>query len=56
VELLIEGCSHIPLPFVEESAGILSKFGASATKQIYPGGNHTVFPEEMEWLGSRLAA
>jgi len=54
------GCAqadpHIPLPFVDESAEILSNFGAGVTKQIYPGSDHTVFPEEIEWLRSRLTS
>jgi len=54
------GCAerdaHIPLPFVEESADTLTRFGASVTKQIYPGGAHTVFPEEIDWLNGRIVA
>jgi phospholipase/carboxylesterase len=53
------GCAkvdpHIPLPYVEESAEILSRFGATVTKQIYPGNDHTVFPQEIDWLASRLS-
>lgn len=45
---------HIPLPFVEESAGILSRSNATFTKQIFRGYDHTVFPEEIEWLSARL--
>jgi phospholipase/carboxylesterase len=57
---ILVGCAkadpHIPLPHVEESAAILSKFGASVTKQIYAGGDHTVFPQEIEWLAARLSS
>lgn len=45
---------HIPLPYVEESAGILSRSNAALTKQIFRGYGHTVFPEEIEWLSARL--
>lgn len=45
---------HIPLPYVEESAGILSRSNATFTKQIFRGYDHTVFPEEIEWLAARL--
>ena len=52
------GCAerdaHIPLEYVEQSAGILSRSGAEVTKQIFPGGSHMVFPEEIEWLRQRL--
>lgn len=46
---------HIPLPFVEESAGILARSNASLTKRIFRGGDHTVFPEEIEWLRERIS-
>jgi phospholipase/carboxylesterase len=46
---------HIPLPFVEESAGILSRSNAALTKQIFPGYDHTVFPEELAWLTERIS-
>jgi phospholipase/carboxylesterase len=46
---------HIPLPFVEESAGILSRSNAALTKQIFRGYDHTVFPEEIAWLGERIS-
>lgn len=45
---------HIPLPYVEESAGILSRSNAALTKQIFRGCDHTVFPEEIEWLAARI--
>jgi predicted esterase len=45
---------HIPLPFVEESAEILSHSNTIFTKQIFRGYDHTVFPEEIEWLAERL--
>jgi len=51
------GCAerdpHIPIEYVERSAGTLSRMGADVTKQIFPGGSHTVFPEEIEWLSQR---
>jgi phospholipase/carboxylesterase len=46
---------HIPLPYVEESAGILSRCNATFTKQIFRGYDHTVFPEEIEWLAARIS-
>lgn len=46
---------HIPLPFVEESAGILAASNAKLTKQIFRGGDHTVFPEEIDWLAERIS-
>lgn len=46
---------HIPLPFVEESAGILSSSNAALTKQIFRGYDHTVFPEEIAWLSERIS-
>jgi predicted esterase len=46
---------HIPLPFVEESAGILSRSNAALTKQIFRGYDHTVFPEEIAWLSGRIS-
>jgi phospholipase/carboxylesterase len=48
--------AHIPLPLVEESVGILRGFGAEVTRQIFPGYDHTVFPEEIEWLSARITA
>jgi phospholipase/carboxylesterase len=52
------GCAesdpHIPLEYVERSAKTLSQMGAEVTKQIFPGGYHTVFPEEIAWLGERV--
>ncbi|HXQ82144.1 MAG TPA: dienelactone hydrolase family protein [Opitutaceae bacterium] len=49
------GCAardpHIPLEYVEQSAETLGRLGADVTKRIFPGGSHTVFPEEIEWLG-----
>jgi predicted esterase len=51
-----ENDPHIPLPFVEESAEILTGFKADVTKLIFRGYDHTVFPEEIDWLTKRLAA
>jgi predicted esterase len=45
------GCSdrdaHIPLASVEETAGVLTRMGASVTKSIFPGKGHTVNREEI---------
>lgn len=53
------GCAdhdpHIPLPFVEESAGILTRSNAALTKQIFRGYDHTIFPEEIAWLTERIS-
>lgn len=46
---------HIPLPLVEESAGILAASNAALTKQIFRGYDHTVFPEEIAWLTARIS-
>lgn len=51
-----ENDPHIPLPFVEESAGILAESGTDLTKQIFRGYDHTVFPEEIEWLSRQMTA
>lgn len=51
-----ENDPHIPLSFVEESAGILAESGTDLTKQIFRGYDHTVFPEEIEWLSEQMAA
>jgi phospholipase/carboxylesterase len=54
------GCAerdpHIPLEHVEESARILAQSRAKLTKHIFPGGAHTVFPEEIRWLTSVMAS
>jgi predicted esterase len=56
---VLVGCAeadpHIPLPFVRESAAFLTRSGAIVTEQIFPGGAHTVFPEEIAWLDQQLA-
>jgi phospholipase/carboxylesterase len=41
---------HIPLEHVEQTARFMTQFGAQVTKQIFPGGAHTVFPDEIAWL------
>jgi phospholipase/carboxylesterase len=51
-----EADAHIPVEYVEKSAQTLTGLGAKVTKQIYRGGAHTVFPEEMEWLTPHAAA
>ncbi len=54
------GCAerdpHIPVGYVDRSALELSRMGADVTKLIFPGGGHTVFPEEITWLGRQLSA
>lgn len=49
-----ENDAHIPLPFVLESAEILAASGTDLTKQIFRGYDHTVFPEEIQWLSKQL--
>ncbi len=46
--------AHIPAEFVERSAAAFSASGAEVTKQIFPGAAHTVFPEEIAWMRSRV--
>ena len=46
---------HIPLPHVKHSAQVFSESGAVLTSHIFPGGDHTVFPQEMDWLSQRIA-
>jgi predicted esterase len=54
------GCAehdaHIPLPYVEHSATVLTDMNAAVTKQVYPGAAHTVFAPEIDWITRRLAA
>ena len=56
---ILLGCAqadaHIPLPFVEQSASILTHAQAAVTKQIYPTSAHTVFPQEIAWTNEQLA-
>jgi phospholipase/carboxylesterase len=56
---ILLGCAaedaHIPLDYVEHSATVLARCGAEVSKQIYPGGAHTVFAQEIAWLRERLA-
>jgi hypothetical protein len=40
---------------VEQSAIDLTSMNAEVTKQIYRGGAHTVFPQEVTWLNEQLA-
>jgi predicted esterase len=53
------GCSdvdpHIPLYRVEETADVLSRLGGDVTKRIYPGMDHTVNEDEVEFVRSLLA-
>ncbi|MCC5808124.1 MAG: dienelactone hydrolase family protein [Opitutales bacterium] len=52
------GCAetdaHVPFAHVEHSARVLKESGADVTLQKYPGTAHTVFPDELEWLGQRI--
>ena len=41
---------HIPLEFVKASAKTFTGFEAEVTTQIFPGGSHMVFPEEIVWI------
>ena len=53
------GCAefdpHIPREYVEQTAIDLTAMKADVTKQIYRGGAHTVFPQEVTWLNEQLA-
>jgi phospholipase/carboxylesterase len=50
-----ESDAHIPIEHVEHTASILTAMNAEVTKQIYAGGAHTVFPQEIAWLNQQLA-
>jgi len=50
-----ESDAHIPLPYVEETATAFGRAGAVVTKLIFPGSNHTVFPQEIDWLRGQLS-
>ncbi len=50
-----ESDAHIPLEFVQKSAVTLNTFNATVTQQIFRGGAHTVFPEEIAWLRQQVA-
>jgi len=54
------GCAeadpHIPVDYVEQSAALLESSGAQVSKQIYPGSDHSVFPEEIEWLQQQVSS
>jgi predicted esterase len=50
-----ESDGHIPLEHVEHSAAVFERMNATVTKQIYPGGAHTVFPQEVAWINEQLA-
>lgn len=45
---------HIPLEFVESSVSTLQGYGAVVARQIFPGGDHTVFQEEIDWITDRM--
>lgn len=52
------GCAdqdaHIPAAFVDHSETLLAHFGATVTRQRYPGSAHTVFPDEIAWIKDHL--
>ena len=54
------GCSdvdfHIPKERVDESAEIFRQLGATVTERIYPGMDHTVNQDEVDWIRDLLAA
>ena len=50
-----ESDAHIPLEHVAHSVFALTEMNATVTKQIYPGGAHTVFPQEITWINQQLA-
>lgn len=47
---------HIPLEFVKSSVQTLKGLGAEVTSHIFPGGDHTVFQEEVDWVSGRMKA
>lgn len=47
---------HIPLEFVKSSVQTLKGLGAQVTSHIFPGGDHTVFQEEVDWVSGRMKA
>ena len=49
-----EADAHIPLAFVEASATLMESMNATVTKQLYPGGAHIVFPQEVAWINQHL--
>lgn len=53
------GCAredaYIPLPHVEESDRVFSAANAELTKLIFSGHDHTVFPEEMDWIRQQMS-
>lgn len=54
------GCSdndpHIPLARVRETANVFRRMGAEVSEEIFPGGGHTVFAEELSYFRNLLAA
>jgi len=54
------GCAEhdefIPLPHVQETDGHFTGANAQVTKIIFPGSQHGVFPEEMEWIRKQTAS
>jgi Predicted esterase len=48
--------AHIPLGHVEQSVKVFRASGAEVTRQVYAGSAHTIFPEELSWLKTRVAA
>ena len=47
--------AHIPLAFVEKSAAKFASFNAEVTNQLFLGGAHTVFDEEIAWLRQQVS-
>jgi predicted esterase len=47
---------HIPLEFVKSTSATFQDLQADLTTQIFPGGDHTVFQEEIDWIAARMSA
>ena len=47
---------HIPLEFVKSSIATFKDMNADLTSHIFPGGDHTVFQQEIDWLRARMSA
>jgi len=54
------GCSdvdfHIPAARVNESADILARLGGSVNKRLYPGMEHTINQDEVDFVRSMMTA
>lgn len=51
-----EADAHIPLEHVRESSRIFRERGARVDEIIFPGSAHTLFQEEVDWLGRTLGS